>query len=129
MRTPRSGELAAKHIVILGAGFGGLYAARALRGAPARATLIDRRNHHLFQPLLYQVATAALSPSHIFFLIGFRNRFIVMFKWTYSYLTFRRGARLITGASRGIGDESARSRRSSTVEERPSGQEHRPSAA
>ncbi len=53
------------HVVILGGGFGGLYAARALRRSPVRVTLIDRRNHHLFQPLLYQVATAALNPSDI----------------------------------------------------------------
>ncbi|HVA54272.1 MAG TPA: FAD-dependent oxidoreductase, partial [Gammaproteobacteria bacterium] len=48
------------HIVILGAGFGGLSCAKALRRAPARITVIDQRNFHLFQPLLYQVATAAL---------------------------------------------------------------------
>jgi NADH dehydrogenase len=53
------------HVVIIGGGFGGLYAARALRGEPVRVTLIDRRNHHLFQPLLYQVAMAALSPGDI----------------------------------------------------------------
>jgi NADH dehydrogenase len=52
-------------VVIVGGGFGGLYAARALRKADVRITLVDRRNHHLFQPLLYQVATAALSPAHI----------------------------------------------------------------
>ena len=52
-------------VVILGGGFGGLAAARGLDGVPARITLIDRRNHHLFQPLLYQVATAALTPSEI----------------------------------------------------------------
>jgi NADH:quinone reductase (non-electrogenic) len=52
-------------IVIIGGGFGGLYAARALRGAEAQITLIDRRNHHVFQPLLYQVAMAALSPGDI----------------------------------------------------------------
>src|SRR5881409_1209921 len=52
-------------VVVLGGGFGGLYAARALRRAPVRLTLVDRRNHHLFQPLLYQVATAALNPSDI----------------------------------------------------------------
>jgi len=52
-------------VVILGGGFGGLYAARALKGAPAQVTLVDRRNFHLFQPLLYQVATAALSPGDI----------------------------------------------------------------
>ncbi|OYY67373.1 NAD(P)/FAD-dependent oxidoreductase [Sphingomonas sp. 28-63-12] len=52
-------------IVIIGAGFGGLAAARALRRVRARVTLVDRQNHHLFQPLLYQVATAALSPADI----------------------------------------------------------------
>ncbi len=55
----------APHVVIVGGGFGGLYAARALSGQPVRVTLVDRRNHHLFQPLLYQVATAALSPGDI----------------------------------------------------------------
>ncbi len=49
------------HIVIIGGGFGGLYAARSLQRAAVRITLIDRQNHHLFQPLLYQVATSALS--------------------------------------------------------------------
>jgi NADH dehydrogenase len=53
------------HVVIVGGGFGGLYAARALASRPVRVTLLDRRNHHLFQPLLYQVATAALNPSDI----------------------------------------------------------------
>src|SRR5262250_144499 len=53
------------HVVILGGGFGGLYAAQALAGAPVRVTLVDRRNHHTFQPLLYQVATAGLNPSDI----------------------------------------------------------------
>lgn len=53
------------HVVIVGAGFGGLEAAHALAGADVRVTIIDRRNHHLFQPLLYQVATASLAPSEI----------------------------------------------------------------
>lgn len=53
------------HVVIVGGGFGGLDAARALAGAPVRVTLVDRHNYHLFQPLLYQVATAALSPGDI----------------------------------------------------------------
>lgn len=53
------------HVVILGGGFGGLAVARGLAGTPARITLIDRRNHHLFQPLLYQVATAGLSAPSI----------------------------------------------------------------
>ena len=52
-------------VLIVGAGFGGLYAAKALKDAPVRITVIDRRNHHLFQPLLYQVATAGLSPGDI----------------------------------------------------------------
>jgi NADH:quinone reductase (non-electrogenic) len=52
-------------VVIVGAGFGGLEAARGLRHAPVRVTVLDRRNHHLFQPLLYQVATAGLSPAEI----------------------------------------------------------------
>jgi NADH dehydrogenase FAD-containing subunit/uncharacterized membrane protein YphA (DoxX/SURF4 family) len=53
------------HVVVVGAGFGGVTLVRTLRHAPCRITLIDRRNYHLFQPLLYQVATAALSPSDI----------------------------------------------------------------
>ena len=53
------------NVVIIGGGFGGLDAARALDGAPVRLTLVDRHNYHLFQPLLYQVATAALSPGDI----------------------------------------------------------------
>src|SRR5215470_11488158 len=53
------------HVIIVGGGFGGLAAARALRRAPVRVTLIDRTNHHLFQPLLYQVATAVLSAVEI----------------------------------------------------------------
>ena len=53
------------HVVIVGGGFGGLCAARGLRRAPVRVTVIDRRNHHLFQPLLYQVATGGLSPANI----------------------------------------------------------------
>jgi NADH dehydrogenase len=53
------------HVVIVGGGFGGLSAAQALRNVPVDITLIDRRNHHLFQPLLYQVATAQLSPADI----------------------------------------------------------------
>jgi NADH dehydrogenase len=55
----------AHHVVIVGGGFGGLNAARALRRAPVRITLLDRRNFHLFQPLLYQVATGNLSHAHI----------------------------------------------------------------
>lgn len=53
------------HVVIVGGGFGGLYAAKRLKNRPVRVTLLDRRNFHLFQPFLYQVATAALSPGDI----------------------------------------------------------------
>jgi NADH dehydrogenase len=55
----------AHHVVIVGAGFGGLEVARRLARAPVRITIIDQRNHHLFQPLLYQVATASLATSEI----------------------------------------------------------------
>ena len=54
-----------RHVVVIGGGFGGLATVQALRDEPVDITLIDRRNHHLFQPLLYQVATAALAPSDI----------------------------------------------------------------
>ncbi len=53
------------HVVIVGGGFGGLYVARSLKNAPLKVTLVDRRNFHLFQPLLYQVATGELSPANI----------------------------------------------------------------
>ena len=160
------------HVVIVGGGFGGLDAAHALSRAPVSVTLVDRHNYHLFQPLLYQVTTAALSPAdiaspirgivrhsqnvnvilakvsgidldrreviaeghhvrdsgslatigrkravaqigeikldgfiawllwslaHIYFLIGFRNRIVVAMSWAWSYVTFQRGTRLITG--------------------------------
>ena len=55
----------APHVVVIGGGFGGLFAARAFEGAAVRVTLLDRHNYHLFQPLLYQVATASLSPGDI----------------------------------------------------------------
>jgi NADH dehydrogenase len=57
--------MAQHRVVILGGGFGGLYAAKALKRAPVQVTLLDRRNFHLFQPLLYQVATGSLSPGEI----------------------------------------------------------------
>ena len=63
-RTPRP-DGNKRRIVIIGGGFGGLACARALASADVHVTLIDRRNHHLFQPLLYQVSTAALSPADI----------------------------------------------------------------
>jgi NADH dehydrogenase len=55
----------APHVIVVGGGFAGLEAARTLADGPVRVTVVDRRNHHLFQPLLYQVATAALSPGDI----------------------------------------------------------------
>jgi NADH:ubiquinone reductase (H+-translocating) len=54
-----------KRVVIIGGGFAGIEAARALRRCDAEVVLIDRRNHHIFQPLLYQVATAVLAPADI----------------------------------------------------------------
>src|SRR3954447_11960057 len=54
-----------KRVLIVGGGFAGIAAARALKRTDVEITLIDRRNHHIFQPLLYQVATAVLSPSEI----------------------------------------------------------------
>ena len=53
------------HVVIVGAGFGGIQVAHSLKGENIRITLIDQHNYHLFQPLLYQVATALLAPSEI----------------------------------------------------------------
>src|SRR5215510_7212498 len=53
------------HVVIVGGGFGGLAAAKALKNAPVKVILVDRTNHHLFQPLLYQVATSVLTPGQI----------------------------------------------------------------
>src|SRR5687768_2333800 len=57
--------MARHRVVIVGGGFGGLYAAKALDRAPVDVVLLDRRNHHIFSPLLYQVATGALAPSEI----------------------------------------------------------------
>lgn len=67
MKSPSTGYLSEDipHVLIVGAGFGGLYAALALRKAPVQITIVDRRNHHLFQPLLYQVATSILNASDI----------------------------------------------------------------
>ncbi|MEL6138992.1 MAG: FAD-dependent oxidoreductase, partial [Cyanobacteria bacterium J06628_6] len=62
---PKTGQSALHHVVIVGGGFGGLYAAKSLGNAHVRVTLIDKRNFHLFQPLLYQVATGGLSAGDI----------------------------------------------------------------
>ena len=76
-------------IVIVGAGFGGLAVAQSLRRLPADITLIDRQNHHLFQPLLYQVATAGLSPADI--------------AWPVRYLMRRQpNTRVLMGEARGV---------------------------
>ena len=64
-RSPDRAYLRGPRVVIVGGGFGGLEAAKAFADAPVQVTLVDRRNHHLFQPLLYQVATAVLSPADI----------------------------------------------------------------
>lgn len=66
MTSPSTDSASRRHrVVVVGGGFGGLHAVRALRGAPVEITLVDRRNYHLFQPLVYQVATGALSPGEI----------------------------------------------------------------
>src|SRR5712664_2095926 len=62
---PEAAATKQKRVVIIGGGFAGIAAARALRRCDADVVLIDRRNHHIFQPLLYQVATAVLAPSEI----------------------------------------------------------------
>jgi NADH dehydrogenase FAD-containing subunit len=153
------------HLVVIGGGFAGLWCTRALARAPIRITLIDRANHHLFQPLLYQVATGQVVPSvapaakqmgahvvrnllaklrgqattpftyqdygnlatigrraavvdlrglrfsgvlawwfwlaaHVFFLIGFRNRFVVLTNWAWAYCTYQRHARVVLGTDK-----------------------------
>ena len=92
-------------MVIVGAGFGGLAAATALKHSAVQVTIIDRRNYHLFQPLLYQAATAALSPADIAQPIHSILRrqcnatvlLVVSLNWLWAYLTLERGFRLITG--------------------------------
>ena len=65
MNNTQTKQTSVPHVVIVGGGFGGLYAAKSLKDAPVKVTLIDKRNFHLFQPLLYQVATGTLSPADI----------------------------------------------------------------
>src|ERR1700681_4084430 len=62
---PMTQHVTRPRVVVIGAGFAGLNAAKALAGAPAHVTVVDRKNHHTFQPLLYQVALAVLSPAEI----------------------------------------------------------------
>jgi NADH:ubiquinone reductase (H+-translocating) len=64
-RENESGKAKSVNVIIVGGGFGGLYAAKALAGKPVNVILIDKKNYHTFQPLLYQVATAVLSPGEI----------------------------------------------------------------
>src|SRR5436190_12756460 len=64
-RVPTTDSPQRPKVVIIGGGFGGLYAAKSLSNEPVEVTLIDRKNHHTFQPLLYQVALAVLSPGEI----------------------------------------------------------------
>src|SRR5256885_15919985 len=64
-RAPAPVPAVMPNVVIVGAGFGGFHAGRALRNGPVDVTVIDRNNHHLFQPLLYQAATGVLSPAGI----------------------------------------------------------------
>lgn len=98
-------ETKRRHIVIVGGGFGGISTAKALKNAEVDITIIDRLNHHLFQPLLYQVATAELSPGDIAapirtimaknprikVVLGklknpFRKKIIGFKKWTYNFV-------------------------------------------
>jgi NADH dehydrogenase FAD-containing subunit len=125
---------AVHRVVVVGGGFACLQAVRGLRRAPVEVTLVDRQNFTLFQPLVYQVGTGALSPRpfryvdkgnlatigrskavtdvkgihvagfaawalwlvvHLYYLIGFQNRLLVLLRWTISFVTRGRGARLI----------------------------------
>jgi NADH:quinone reductase (non-electrogenic) len=65
MKTGADQPASAPRVVVVGCGFGGLFCARALKSAPVKLVVVDRNNYHLFQPLLYQVASAALSPADI----------------------------------------------------------------
>ncbi len=86
---------AAPRVVIVGGGFGGLYAAEALKRAPVTVTVVDHTNHHVFQPLLYQVATASLAPGDVAYpiravLSGQRNTAVILAEATDVDLTGRR---------------------------------------
>ncbi|WP_144870360.1 FAD-dependent oxidoreductase, partial [Hyella patelloides] len=65
MSFPENKTTSVHHVVIIGGGFGGLYAAQTLAKGAVKVTLIDKRNFHVFQPLLYQVATGGISPTNI----------------------------------------------------------------
>jgi NADH dehydrogenase FAD-containing subunit len=115
---------AVPRVVIVGGGFGGLAAAKALRGTNAQVILIDRQNHHLFQPLLYQVATSVLTPGqiaspirqilrklawaavHLEFLAQSSLRVSVLVQWAWTYLTGQRGSRLIVNHHASVRDDT-----------------------
>jgi NADH dehydrogenase len=91
----RPREAASPRVVIVGGGFGGLYAAQALKRAPVEVTVVDRTNHHVFQPLLYQVATASLAPSDVAYpirvaLSGQRNTTVILAEATAVDMAARR---------------------------------------
>ena len=102
-------------VEIVGCGFAGLAAARALAGKPVDVTVVNRANHHVFRPSLATIGRAAAVATmgrirlwgfpawllwlfaHIYFLIGFRNRLVVMIDWVWAYWTSQRYARVIFG--------------------------------
>jgi NADH dehydrogenase len=87
-----------KHVLILGGGFAGLECTKRLSSETIRVTLVDRWNHHLFQPLLYQVASGALAMAEIaqpLRIMNMRNHISVFLHWVWSYFTWQRSARVI----------------------------------
>src|SRR2546427_11594397 len=100
-------------VVIVGAGFGGLRAARALRKAPVDVILLDRHNYHLFQPLLYQVATAGLEPEQIAKPVRsiLRRQRNLEFRMVEGTGLDAEARRIITAAGRGPSDPSNRAAR------------------
>ena len=113
---PREGRPALPRVVIVGAGFGGLSVARGLNLAPAFVTVIDRTNHNLFQPLLYQVATAALAPSDI--AVPVRGLFTDMPR-----------VGTLMGEVTGVDTDNKRDRKSTRLNSSHSGEPRMPSSA
>ena len=101
----RIADLGKPRIIIIGGGFGGLEVAKGLKGFKAQTVLFDKFNHHCFQPLLYQVATAFKIQGfiawciwmfvHLISLIGFKNKFFVLLSWLWSYFSYDKSNRLI----------------------------------